>query len=94
MMSGDRVLPLFRVRPYMGRGKDILQLEELVCPGRLLFEYIHARAKDLTRFQRIVEVALVDDAAPRAVDEDDARLSSGRSRSLVTMFLVSGVRGV
>ena len=46
-------------------------------PGRLLFEDVDARAEDLSRFQRIVEVCLVDDASPRAVDQDHAVLHQG-----------------
>ena len=84
--DGDAGLLLRLVgrRAEVGRGDDVLELEERAVGARLAGEDVEAGGGDLAGLEGVVERGLVDDPTAGGVDEDQARLragAAGRRRS-------------
>ena len=66
----------------MRRAHDGIEAEELVRGRRLGFEDVERRARDMARFQRLVERVLDDEAAARAIDDPHPPLAFGDRRRI------------
>ena len=62
----------------VGRGDDVLELEQRAVGARLRGEHVEPGRCDAALLQRGVESVLVDDAAARGVDQHQRRLGLGQ----------------
>src|SRR6202023_195676 len=69
---GHVFLRLVRAGPEVRSGDEIGCAEQDIFLGRLRDEYIEARRGDLPIFQGGAQGCLIDEAATRGIDDDDA----------------------